>query len=108
LGLIFGGAVANVGNWAVTHAVADFLVMPWATVNLADIFILLGSAVVLIGSGARARTHYTTGTLKLRRRLPGKSTRPELAGAERALPLVGDQHLCPRRTVYELVISDGA
>ena len=73
LGLILGGAAANAGNWVVTHAVADFLVMPWATVNLADLFIVLGSAVVVIGSGTQAHAHYTAGTLKVRRRLSGKS-----------------------------------
>jgi lipoprotein signal peptidase len=69
LGLILGGSVANAGNWAVTHAVADFLVMPWATVNLADLFIVLGSAVVVVGTGARAPAYYTAAMLSVRGRL---------------------------------------
>jgi lipoprotein signal peptidase len=73
LGLILGGAVANTGNWTVTHAVADFLVMPWATVNLADLFILLGSAVVVVGCGVRVHAHFSAGTLKIRGRLPSAS-----------------------------------
>jgi lipoprotein signal peptidase len=57
LGPILGGVVANVGNWLVTHAVADFLVMPWATVNLADILIVVGATVILAGWGARILRH---------------------------------------------------
>ena len=57
LGLILGGAVANVGNWLVTHAVPDFLVLPWATVNLADLLIVTGAAVICAGWGARVLTY---------------------------------------------------
>lgn len=53
LGLILGGAMANVGNWLVTRAVPDYLVMPWATVNLADLLIVLGAAVICAGWGVR-------------------------------------------------------
>jgi lipoprotein signal peptidase len=49
LGLVLGGAAANISNWIVTRAVVDFLVMPWATVNPADLSILLGTAVILGG-----------------------------------------------------------
>jgi lipoprotein signal peptidase len=88
LGLVLGGAAANAGNWAVTHAVADFLVMPWATVNLADLFILFGSAVVVVGWGVRAYVYCCAGRLKLRRRLLSEQ--------------------CPSRRVCEGVVSDGA
>jgi hypothetical protein len=60
-----------VGNWLVTHAVADYLVMPWATVNLADLLIVVGATVIFAGWGARVVRHLT------RRRRPvmtGKST----------------------------------
>jgi lipoprotein signal peptidase len=57
LGLILGGAMANVGNWLLTHAVVDFLVMPWATVNLADLLIVTGAAVICAGWGARVVSH---------------------------------------------------
>jgi lipoprotein signal peptidase len=56
LGLILGGTMANVGNWLLTHAVPDFLVMPWATVNLADLLIVMGAAVICAGWAARALT----------------------------------------------------
>jgi hypothetical protein len=49
--------MANVGNWLLTHAVPDFLVMPWATVNLADLLIVTGTAVIGAGWAARALTH---------------------------------------------------
>jgi lipoprotein signal peptidase len=64
LGLILGGAMANVGNWLFTRAVVDFLVMPWATVNLADLLIVAGAAVICAGSGARVLRHL------IRRRCP--------------------------------------
>jgi hypothetical protein len=67
LGLMLGGAMANVGNWVLTHAVVDFLVMPWATVNLADLLIMTGAAVVCAGRGAQVLRHL----IRLRR--PGKS-----------------------------------
>jgi lipoprotein signal peptidase len=57
LGLILGGAMANVGNWLLTHAVPDFLVLPWATVNLADLLIVTGAAVICAGWGARVLTY---------------------------------------------------
>ena len=62
LGLILGGAVANVGNWLVTHAVADFLIMPWATVNLADLLIVVGATVIFAGWAARVVRHLTRRT----------------------------------------------
>jgi signal peptidase II len=49
LGLIVGGALGNLTSWAAGHAVVDFLVMPWATVNLADMAILIGSGIVGVG-----------------------------------------------------------
>jgi lipoprotein signal peptidase len=65
LGLILGGAMANVGNWLLTHAVVDFLVMPWATVNLADLLTVAGASVILAGWGARVLSHliYRTRTV---------------------------------------------
>jgi lipoprotein signal peptidase len=57
LGLILGGALANVGNWLLTHAVVDFLVMPWATVNLADLLIVAGAAVICAGWSGRVASH---------------------------------------------------
>jgi lipoprotein signal peptidase len=71
LGLILGGAVANVGNWLVTHAVADFLVMPWATVNLADLLIVVGATVIFAGWGGRVVRHLTRRTRPV---MTGKST----------------------------------
>jgi signal peptidase II len=65
LGLILGGAIANVGNWLLTRAVPDFLVMPWATVNLADLLIVTGAAVICAGWGARVLTRL----IRRRRRL---------------------------------------
>jgi signal peptidase II len=53
LGLIVGGSLGNLTSFAVGHAVVDFLVMPWATVNLADLAIVVGSAVVGVGVVAR-------------------------------------------------------
>jgi lipoprotein signal peptidase len=53
LGLVLGGAAANISNWIVTRAVVDFLVMPWATVNPADLSILLGTAVIFAGWAVR-------------------------------------------------------
>jgi lipoprotein signal peptidase len=70
LGLILGGAVANVGNWLVTHAVPDFLVMPWATVNLADLLIVVGATVIFAGWGARVVRHLTRRTCPV---MTGKS-----------------------------------
>jgi lipoprotein signal peptidase len=63
LGLILGGAVANVGNWLITHAVADFLVMPWATVNLADLLIVVGATVIFAGWGVRVVRHLAAGAV---------------------------------------------
>jgi lipoprotein signal peptidase len=71
LGLILGGAVANVGNWLVTHAVADFLIMPWATVNLADLLIVVGTTVIFAGWAARVVRHLTRRTRPV---MTGKST----------------------------------
>jgi signal peptidase II len=53
LGLIVGGSLGNLTSWAVGHAVVDFLVMPWATVNVADVSIVIGSGVV--GAGVVGR-----------------------------------------------------
>jgi lipoprotein signal peptidase len=69
LGLVLGGAVANVGNWLLTRAVVDFLVMPWATVNLADLLIVTGAAVIGAGWGARVLS------LVIRRTRPAVSER---------------------------------
>jgi Signal peptidase (SPase) II len=55
--LILGGAIANVGNWLLTHAVVDFLVTPWATVNLADLLIVAGAAVICAGWCRRVVSH---------------------------------------------------
>jgi lipoprotein signal peptidase len=63
LGLILGGGIANVGNWLVTRAVPDFLVMPWATVNLADLLIVFGAAVICVGWGARGLSLLTRAAL---------------------------------------------
>ena len=72
LGLLLGGALANVGNWLITHAVVDFLVMPWATVNLADLLIDLGAVVIGAGWAARLLRH-----LARRRRPVAQPTTPE-------------------------------
>jgi signal peptidase II len=53
LGLIVGGAIGNLTSWVVGRAVVDFLVMPWATVNLADLSILIGSGFVVVGVATR-------------------------------------------------------
>jgi signal peptidase II len=53
LGLIVGGSLGNLTSWAVGHAVVDFLVMPWATVNLADLSIVVGSCIVGVGVVAK-------------------------------------------------------
>jgi lipoprotein signal peptidase len=53
LGLVFGGAAANIINWIATRGVVDFLVMPWATVNPADLSILLGTATIFVGWAVR-------------------------------------------------------
>jgi len=69
LGLILGGSVGNVGNWLLTNAVPDFLVMPWGTVTLADLLVVAGAAVVCAGWGARVLTHLIRArpaTLRLR------------------------------------------
>jgi lipoprotein signal peptidase len=70
LGLIIGGAMANVGNWLVTRAVVDFLVMPWATVNLADLLIVSGATVICAGWGARVINHLTRRTRPVTTRNP--------------------------------------
>jgi lipoprotein signal peptidase len=78
LGLILGGAIANVGNWAVTGAVPDFLVMPWATVNLADLLIVIGAVVICSGWAARGLCLLTRSSLHAVER-KGMS-RPETRG----------------------------
>jgi lipoprotein signal peptidase len=82
LGLILGGAMANVGNWLLTHAVVDFLVMPWATVNLADLLIVIGAAVIVAGWSTRLLSH-------LNRR-----TRPVVSEN----PATHDSHTTPERS----------
>jgi hypothetical protein len=62
--------MANVGNWLFTRAVPDFLVMPWATVNLADLLIVTGAAVICAGWGARVLTHLVRRTRPVMRKSP--------------------------------------
>jgi hypothetical protein len=50
---------------------ADFLIVPWATVNLADLLIVVGATVIFAGWGARVVRHLTRRTRPL---IIGEST----------------------------------
>jgi hypothetical protein len=92
--------VANVGNWLVTHAVADFIVMPWATVNLADLLIVVGATVIFAGWGGRVVRHLTSRTRPV---MTGSSTNYDPHGP-RTVRISG--HLGPTRRSRSAIAND--
>src|SRR4029078_10559626 len=59
LGLVIGGSVSNLADRVRNGYVTDFIhVSHWPTFNLADTFIVLGVALLLLGLGRLEHDHH--------------------------------------------------
>jgi signal peptidase II len=59
-GLVIGGSLGNLVDRALFGAVHDFLVLPWAVVNIADVAVVIGLAGWIVAAPRRPSSVGTT------------------------------------------------